>query len=95
MDRSNDRASDVENTSWMQTTLYDLVEATGAVLGAGEEHLITDVLLDLGNARRLRPSQRWARIMFVPAIEKSPLFAGSIAATGPGGSIGEQDSIPT
>jgi hypothetical protein len=93
MNRSNDRSSDIEDTLRIQTTLYDLVEATGSALGAGKEHLITNVLLDLANARLLRPSQRWARIMFVPAVEKSPVAAGSITATGPGGSLDEQVAI--
>ena len=79
MDRLNNRASDVENTLWIQTTLYDLVEATGAVLGAGEEHLITNVLLDLGNTRRLRPSERWARIKFVSPVETVTAVARGIA----------------
>ena len=76
MDRSNDSASNVKSTIWIQTTLYDLIKAIGEAIGAGEEHLITNVLLKFGNTRRLRPSQRWARIKFVSPVEKATTATG-------------------
>ena len=73
MNSLDHRPSNRKSTYWIQTTLYELIEAIGEVLGAGEEHLIADIMLDLGHRRRLRPSRRWARIKFVSPIEKAPV----------------------
>jgi hypothetical protein len=62
-------------TAWTQTTLYDLVEAIRAELKPGEEHLLTGIMLHLSNTRRLRPSQRWARIRWMLPIGKIPVPA--------------------
>ena len=66
----NDRISNRTSASWRQTILYEIVEAIGEVLGVGEEHRITGIMLDFGNSRRLRSSRRWARIKFVSPLEK-------------------------
>jgi hypothetical protein len=94
MDRSDDRLSTNISSSWIQTTLYELIDIIGAGGGANEVDRIAGIMLNLGNTRRLRPSRRWARIKFVSPVEKSPVVAGSIAATDLGGNLDEQDAIP-
>jgi hypothetical protein len=94
MDHLDDRALNITNKLWVQTTLYELVDTIGAALGAGEVDRIAGIMLYLGNTRRLRPSQRWARIKFVSPVEKGPVVAGSVAATDPEGNLPGQDAIP-
>lgn len=94
MDRPNDYDPTIVGSAWEEAPLYKIIDIFGLVLRADEKHLLTGIMLDLCNAQRIRPSQRWARIKVIPAVEKSPLVAGSITTTGLGGNLDGQDANP-
>jgi hypothetical protein len=94
MNRSNDYDPTIVNSIWEETTLYEIIDNINLLLSPDEMHLLSGIMLYLGNTRRLRPSQRWARIKFVSPVEKVPVVAGSVAATDPEGNLPGQVAIP-
>ena len=94
MDRSNDYDPTIVCSTWEERILYEIIDNIGLLLRADEMQLLTGIMLDLCNTRRTRPSRRWARIKVMPAVEKIPVVAGSITATGPGWNLDEEDANP-
>ncbi len=45
---------DVQNSTMVETTLYDLISALSTEMGAGQEELVIPIVVDLLNSGRIK-----------------------------------------